>query len=111
MGLKGCFFTISTIIVALCIVPLLVNGLPVTKEASKKSTFCSLPWNRKTCESLSRPFARNPTNPYVPLRPFYDVECPNCGNPKKIGKSQQVLWVYSQLFTAPQKLIFLKKRI
>ena len=76
MGLKGCFFTISTI-VAFCIVPLLVNGLPVTREASKKSTFCSLPWNRKTCESLWRPFARDPINPYVPLPPFYDVECPN----------------------------------
>ena len=77
MGLKGCFFTISTIIVALCIVPLLVNGLPVTREASKKSTFCSLPWNRKTCESLSRPFAKDPTNPYVALPPWP-------------GKSQQV---------------------
>ena len=81
MGLQGCFFTISTIIVALCIVPLLVNGLPVTREAkeeaSKKSTFCSLPWNRKSCEILRRPDARNPTNPYVALPPWP-------------GKSQQV---------------------
>ena len=79
MGLKGCFFTISTI-VALCIVPLLVNGLPVTREASKKSTFCSLPWNRKTCESLRTPIAgdgRDPTNPHVAI-------------PAWPGKSQQV---------------------
>ena len=102
MGLKGCFFTISTI-VAFCIVPLLVNGLPVTREASKKSTFCSLPWNRKTCESLWRPFARDPINPYVPLPPFYDVECPNCGNPKIIGKSQQVLWKFCRIFSAIAK--------
>ena len=79
MGLKDCFLTIS-IIVALCIVPLLVNGLPVTREASKKSTFCSLPWNRKTCESLRTPIAgdgRDPTNPYVAI-------------PAWPGKSQQV---------------------
>ena len=48
--------------------------IPVTREASKKSTFCSLPWNRKNCES---PSARDSTNPYVAI-------------PAWPGKSQQV---------------------
>ena len=102
MGLKGCFFTISTI-VAFFIVPLLVNGLPITTEASKKSTFCSLPWNKKTCESLWRPLARDPTNPYVPLPPYYNTGCPNCGNPKIIGKSTGSFYILEDFYCDIQK--------
>ena len=93
MDLKGRFFTISTI-VAFCIIPLLVNGLP----APKKSTFCSLPWNKKTCESLWRPLARDPTNPYVPLPPYYNTGCPNCGNPKIIGKSAGYFYILEDFY-------------